>query len=101
MVFLKHVNKILDHTVLMQLLHLESDCCRISNVVHHPKSDKFLQVLPVINLDLMFFLIEVEQLWQNEHLEQNQRFYPCALCVVLTLWQVNIVKKRAESFPWN
>ncbi len=50
----------------------------------------------VINMEFKLFITEIEKLLKNEHLEEDQRIYPCASCIALALLLANFIKKLAE-----
>lgn len=82
-VCLEHFEELLDHTRLAQTPSEECDGDGIWIQARQPQAEGCAYA-------------EAEKLLQNEHLEQNQRIYPFATCIALSLLGVTFIKKWAE-----
>jgi hypothetical protein len=92
-VSLEHLEELLDHSRLTQPLPEEADCGGIWNPVHHTRPEKLFEWASVVHLGLTLFIAQLEKLWENEHLDKDQRVNPLAPCIALALVLIALVKK--------
>ena len=91
--------KLINDTRLVEPLTEECNGGGIGNGIHHAQSNKDLEGAPVVDLEFKFFITEVEQLLQHQHLEENERIKPQPASIALASFALTMFQQWPEGFP--